>query len=57
MSLGLSGTGQLYAFLGLVVLFGLVLFVIERLGGGAAAIEESLEASTYGNGDGDSSAG
>ena len=57
MSLGLSGTGQLYAFLGLVVLFGLALFVIERLGGGAAAIEESLEASSYGNGDGDSSAG
>jgi UDP-GlcNAc:undecaprenyl-phosphate GlcNAc-1-phosphate transferase len=57
MSLGLSGTGQLYAFLGLVVLFGLALFVIERVGGGAAAIEESLEASSYGNGDGDSSAG
>ena len=31
MSLVLSGSGQLYAFLGLAMLFGLVLLVIERL--------------------------
>ena len=47
MSLVLSGTGQMYAFLGLIVLFGLALFLIERLGGGANAIEESLAASSY----------
>ena len=47
MSLVLSGTGQMYAFLGLFVLFGLALFLIERLGGGANAIEESLDASSY----------
>ncbi len=47
LSLGLSGTGQTYAFLGLIVLFGLALFVIERLGGGATAIQESLEATSY----------
>ena len=47
MSLVLSGTGQMYAFLGLIVLFGLALFLIERLGGGANAIEESLDASSY----------
>ena len=49
MSLGLSGRGLSYAFMGLVVVFGLVLFLIERLGGGAAAIEESLDASSYGS--------
>ncbi len=47
LSLVLSGTNQMYAFLGLVVLFGLVLFFIERLGGGAGAIEESLDANSY----------
>jgi UDP-GlcNAc:undecaprenyl-phosphate GlcNAc-1-phosphate transferase len=31
MSLALSNTGQLYAFMGLAVVFGLGLFVIERL--------------------------
>jgi UDP-GlcNAc:undecaprenyl-phosphate GlcNAc-1-phosphate transferase len=41
LSLGFSGTGQMYAFLGLVVAFGLVLFLIERLGGGANAIQEA----------------
>lgn len=47
LSLVLSVTGQMYAFLGLIVLFGLALFLIERLGGGAGAIQESLDASSY----------
>ena len=50
LSLVLSGTNQMYAFLGLVVLFGLVLFFIERLGGGAGAIEQSLDADSYSGG-------
>jgi UDP-GlcNAc:undecaprenyl-phosphate/decaprenyl-phosphate GlcNAc-1-phosphate transferase len=54
LSLVLSGANQMYAFLGLVVLFGLALFFIERLGGGAGAIEESLDADSYSGGaDGD----
>ena len=53
LSLVLSGTGQMYAFLGLVVLFGLALFLIERLGGGAGAISESLAASSYPAANGD----
>ncbi len=60
LSLVLSGTGQMYAFLGLVVLFGLALFLIERLGGGAGAISESLAASSYpavNGGDGGNGAG
>jgi len=51
LSLVLSVRTQMYAFLGLVVLFGLALFLIERLGGGAGAIGESLDARSYGNGD------
>jgi UDP-GlcNAc:undecaprenyl-phosphate GlcNAc-1-phosphate transferase len=47
MSLVLSVTGQMYAFLGLILVFGLALFGIERLGGGAEAIEESLDADSY----------
>ena len=47
LSLVLSVTNQMYAFLGLVVLFGLALFFIERLGGGADAIEQSLDAGSY----------
>jgi UDP-GlcNAc:undecaprenyl-phosphate GlcNAc-1-phosphate transferase len=47
LSLVLSIANQMYAFLGLVVLFGLVLFFIERLGGGAGAIEQSLDADSY----------
>jgi UDP-GlcNAc:undecaprenyl-phosphate GlcNAc-1-phosphate transferase len=47
LSLRLSGTGATYAFLGLLVLFGLALLLIERLGGGAGAISESLSASSY----------
>ena len=47
LSLVLSGRNQMYAFLGLVVLFGLVLFFIERLGGGADVIEQSLDAGSY----------
>jgi len=55
LSLVLSVNGQMYAFLGLVVVFGLALFLIERLGGGAAAIQESLDADSYeaANGNGD----
>jgi UDP-GlcNAc:undecaprenyl-phosphate GlcNAc-1-phosphate transferase len=51
LSLTLSGRGQIYAFLGLVVIFGLALFLIERLGGGPGAVEESLDASSYAGGD------
>jgi UDP-GlcNAc:undecaprenyl-phosphate GlcNAc-1-phosphate transferase len=47
LSLVLSGRNQLYVFFGLVVLFGLALLLIERLGGGAGAIEESLDAHSY----------
>ena len=47
LSLVLSGRNQMYAFLGLVVLFGLALFFIERLGGGADAIEQSLDPGSY----------
>ena len=47
LSLVLSVNGQMYAFLGLVVVFGLALFLIERLGGGATAIQESLDAQSY----------
>ena len=55
LSLVLSGKSQMYAFLGLVVVFGLALFLIERLRGGAGAIEEGLDASSYAaaNGSGD----
>ena len=53
LSLVLSGTNQMYAFLGLVVLFGLALFFIERLGGGAGAIEESLDPDSYSGGPND----
>jgi UDP-GlcNAc:undecaprenyl-phosphate GlcNAc-1-phosphate transferase len=47
LSLVLSVNDQMYAFLGLIVVFGLALFLIERLGGGAAAIQESLDADSY----------
>jgi UDP-GlcNAc:undecaprenyl-phosphate GlcNAc-1-phosphate transferase len=57
LSLVLSGRNQMYAFLGLVVLFGLVLLSIERLGGGARAIEESLDPDSYPNGTDDGSVG
>jgi UDP-GlcNAc:undecaprenyl-phosphate GlcNAc-1-phosphate transferase len=50
LSLVLSGRNQMYAFLGLVVLFGLILFFIERLSGGAVAIEQSLAADSYSGG-------
>jgi UDP-GlcNAc:undecaprenyl-phosphate GlcNAc-1-phosphate transferase len=46
LSLVLSGTGQMYAFLGLVVLFGLMLFLIERWGG-SDDVEEGLDAESY----------
>jgi UDP-GlcNAc:undecaprenyl-phosphate GlcNAc-1-phosphate transferase len=48
LSLRLSYTGQMYALMGLVVLFGLALLLIERLGPGGAAIGESLDAQSYG---------
>jgi len=51
MSLVLSVATQMYAFLGLVVLFGLALLLIERVGGGGQAIDQSLDADSYGNGD------
>jgi UDP-GlcNAc:undecaprenyl-phosphate GlcNAc-1-phosphate transferase len=59
LSLVLSGTGQMYAFMGLVVLFGVALLLIERLGGGAVAIQESLDATSYAaaNGGGDARPG
>ncbi|HEX7491703.1 MAG TPA: MraY family glycosyltransferase [Candidatus Limnocylindrales bacterium] len=46
LSLVLSGTGQMYAFLGLVVLFGLMLYLIERLGG-SDSVEEGLDSESY----------
>jgi hypothetical protein len=44
--------------MGLVVLFGVVLLLIESLGGGAGAIQESLDATSYAtaNGKGDAPA-
>ncbi len=60
LSLVLSNTGQMYAFLGLVVVFGLALFLIERLGGGAVAVQESLDRDSYsanGNGNGNGNGG
>jgi UDP-GlcNAc:undecaprenyl-phosphate/decaprenyl-phosphate GlcNAc-1-phosphate transferase len=43
MSLVLSGTGQLYAFMGLAMLFGLALLLIERLRDRTAAAAGSPE--------------
>jgi UDP-GlcNAc:undecaprenyl-phosphate GlcNAc-1-phosphate transferase len=58
LSLVLStGTGQMYAFLGLVIVFGLMLFLIERLGGGAVAIQEGLDADSYVTANGGGEAG
>jgi len=48
LSVVLSGTGQMYAFMGLVVLFGLALFLIERIGG-SDEVEENLDADSYGD--------
>jgi UDP-GlcNAc:undecaprenyl-phosphate GlcNAc-1-phosphate transferase len=42
LSLVLSGTGQVYAFMGLAVLFGLVLFLVTRY-----ETSDALEAETY----------
>ena len=47
LSLGLSGTGQLYAFLGLVVIFGLALLVISRTSGVEEEVEDDLCRDTY----------
>jgi hypothetical protein len=43
LSLVLSGTGQVYAFLGLAVVFGLVLFLLTRGETGDALEAESYE--------------
>ena len=48
LSVVLSGTGQMYAFMGLIVLFGLALFLIERIGG-SDEVEENLDADSYGD--------
>ncbi len=48
LSLGLSGTGQLYAFVGIVVIFGLVLFVLTQ----RSLVAEELSADSYVNGNG-----
>ena len=53
LSFVLSFRTQMYAFLGLVVVFGLVLLGIEKVGGGAQEIDQSLDADSYGNGDAD----
>jgi UDP-GlcNAc:undecaprenyl-phosphate GlcNAc-1-phosphate transferase len=47
LSLGLSGKNQMYAFMGLVLVFGLVLLLIARLGGGAGEIGEDLDRDSY----------
>jgi UDP-GlcNAc:undecaprenyl-phosphate GlcNAc-1-phosphate transferase len=57
LSLVVSVTVQTYAFLGLVVLFGLALLLSERLGPGGAAIGESLDASSYSPGEPSAEAG
>ena len=51
LSMVLSGRGQMYAFMGLAMAFGLGLLVIERLGGGAGAVDESLDADSYATAD------
>ena len=52
LSLVLAGTDATYAFLGLAILGGLILLALEQLGGGVGAIEESLSATSYENGNG-----
>ena len=47
LSLRLSDTGQMYAFLGLVLAFGLVLFLIAKLGGGGNVVVEDLDRDSY----------
>ena len=44
MSLVLSGTGQVYAFIGLALAFGLALFLLTRGETGDALEAESYEA-------------
>ncbi len=46
LSLKLSNTGQMYAFMGLALVFGLVLFVIARVGGGADGVGDDPECDT-----------
>jgi len=45
LSLALSGTGQLYAFMGIVVIFGLILLVLTQ-----TTVAEDLSAESYANG-------
>ncbi|MGA3058524.1 MAG: MraY family glycosyltransferase [Candidatus Limnocylindrales bacterium] len=48
LSLGLAGTkGQLYALMGLALVFGLVLFLIAKLGGGGNVVGEDLDRDSY----------
>jgi UDP-GlcNAc:undecaprenyl-phosphate GlcNAc-1-phosphate transferase len=47
LSLGLSYTGQMYAFMGLVLVFGLVLFLIAKVGGGGNVVGEDLDRDSY----------
>ena len=47
LSFVLSGTGQVYAFMGMAVIFGLVLFLVTRIKTG-----DALEAETYDEGPG-----
>ncbi|MGZ6268814.1 MAG: hypothetical protein ACXWNR_09675, partial [Candidatus Limnocylindrales bacterium] len=47
LSLGLSGRDQMYAFMGLAVLFGLVLLLIAKLGGGGNVVGEDLDRDSY----------
>jgi hypothetical protein len=47
LSLGLSGKNQMYAFMGLVLVFGLVLLLIAKLGGGATVVGEDLDRDSY----------
>jgi UDP-GlcNAc:undecaprenyl-phosphate GlcNAc-1-phosphate transferase len=45
LSFALSGTGQLYAFMGIVVIFGLILLILTQ-----TAVAEDLSAESYSNG-------
>jgi UDP-GlcNAc:undecaprenyl-phosphate/decaprenyl-phosphate GlcNAc-1-phosphate transferase len=51
LSLGLSAIGQMYAFLGLGLVFGVVLFLITKLGGNDKVVGEDLDRHAYDNPD------
>src|SRR5439155_8470945 len=46
LSFALSGTGQLYAFMGIVIIFGLILLVLTQ----RSLVAEELSAESYANG-------